>query len=197
MEAEPSDAQTDRTPVKDPVEETAALLLEQLGLDLDTDGRRDTPARMARALHQLTDGTGMDPEHVLTVFDAEGYDQVIVVRAIPFVSVCEHHVMPFTGSVAVAYLPDKYIVGLSKIPRLIRVVTRRLQVQERITQQVAKALQRAEPKGVAVIVRGYHTCMSLRGVESEGEMVTSALTGVFRDDASARAEAMQLMGERT
>lgn len=195
METESTDAQDSGSAVnEEPVFGTARRLLEQLGVDVSQPGRADTPRRMVRALEQLLSGANRDPAKVLTLFDAEGYDQVIAVRDMPFVSICEHHVMPFTGTVSVAYLPGSKIVGLSKIPRLVRFVSRRLQVQERITQQVAKAMDAAEPRGVAVIVRGHHTCMNLRGIESEGEMVTSSLTGVFRDDASARAEAMQLIG---
>lgn len=172
-------------------------LVRAFELDEPPEGMRKTPARFLKALRELTDGYSVeDPADLLTLFDADGYDQIVVVRDIPFVSLCEHHVLPFTGHVHVAYLPGKHIIGLSKIPRVVRAVSRRLQVQERIGQDIATALQRAEPLGVAVLIEGHHTCMSLRGVESQGEMVTSVMEGAFRDKSEARAEVMDLLLRR-
>ncbi len=163
---------------------------------LDREGMESTPLRMLKALRELTDGYAVeDPSTLLTDFPPEG-DQIVVVRDIEFSSLCEHHVLPFTGTVSVAYLPTKRIVGLSKIPRIIRAYSRRLQVQERLTVQIAKALERLEPEGVAVIVRGVHQCCSLRGAERRAEMVTSHLVGVFRDDPQARAEVLDLLGAK-
>lgn len=165
--------------------------LEQLG----SEGMQDTPVRMHKALEQLCSGYKVDPGKLLKLFPADGYDQIITLVDMPFVSLCEHHVLPFSGTVSVGYLPDpkKNIVGLSKIPRVVRAITRRLQIQERITQEIAKAFGPVEAKGVAVLVRAHHTCMSMRGIESAGVMVTSVVEGVFRSDPSAKAEVMELL----
>lgn len=157
------------------------------------DGTRSTPARMIKALRELTDGYAIEPKRLLTQFDSEG-DPLVVVKDIEYSSLCEHHVLPFTGTVSVAYIPNQKIVGLSKIPRVVRAYSRRLQVQERLTDQVADSLQGLDPKGVAVLVRGVHSCCQLRGIERRAEMVTSALRGVFKSDVSARAEVMALLG---
>ena len=163
---------------------------------LSRKGTEETPARFAKALAELTSGYKCeDPSSLLKLFPAEGYDQIIAIKGIPFVSLCEHHVMSFTGTVSVAYLPnpDKYIVGLSKVARVVRVITRRLQVQERITQEISKAFAPLEARGIAVLVQAHHTCMSLRGAESPGIMVTSIVEGVFRESASAKAEVMEIL----
>lgn len=156
-------------------------------------GTQDTPRRMLKALREMTDGYGALPS--MTAFDAEG-DPLVAVKDIEFSSLCEHHVLPFTGTVSVAYIPRKKIVGLSKIPRIIRAYSRRLQVQERLTEQIADALVDLEPKGVAVLVRGVHSCCQLRGAERRAEMVTNALRGVFREEPSARSEVMMLLNQR-
>lgn len=163
-------------------------------LDMQSDSMRDTPHRLARALAEMTAGYYQDPVDMARAFDAEGYDQVIGVTGIRFASLCEHHVLPFTGTASIAYLPAGRIIGLSKIPRIVRAVSRRLQVQERMTQQIAAAVSKATgARGVAVIVRGRHSCMALRGIEAEGEMVTSVMLDAFRDDDGARAEALELL----
>lgn len=161
--------------------------------ELEHEGMRDTPKRMLKALRELTDGYAEDPSTMLTSFAGEG-DQIVVVRDIEFASLCEHHILPFTGTVSVAYIPSERIVGLSKIPRVIRAFSRRLQVQERLTVQIAKALDPLNPVGVAVVVRGVHECCQLRGAERRAEMVTSHLVGKFRDDPQARAEVLGLLG---
>ena len=173
-----------------------ALLASLVGAEaLEAEGMLKTPARMAKALGELTEGYSHQVSDILTTtFDAEGYDQVIVVRDIPFSSLCEHHVLPFMGKVSVAYLPKNRIVGLSKIPRLVKAFARRLQVQERLTSQIANAImEHLDPQGVAVVVTGHHTCMSLRGAEATGEMVTSSMLGVFRDEPETRAEVLSLL----
>lgn len=184
--------------------------LEDLASDLlvsitDASGvDAETPGRFVRALQELTSGYAIkDPVEILKTFPVEGghadpspsHDGgLVMVKDIPFASLCEHHVLPFTGTVAVAYIPSDRIVGLSKIPRLIRAYTRRLQVQERIGQQVGDAIQDAlNPLGVMVVVRGRHTCMAIRGVETPGEMITSYVLGVFRKDPAARSEALSLL----
>lgn len=156
----------------------------------------DTPSRFVKALDEFTSGYGADLGTILKCFPLEEAKDagIVAVRGIPFASLCEHHVLPFTGTVAVVYLPNDRIVGLSKIPRLVRAVTRRLQVQERIGTTIADALvEHVGALGAMVIIRGRHTCMALRGIESPGEMVTSVVRGVFRTDATARAEAMALI----
>ena len=154
----------------------------------------ETPGRMHAALGELTEGYGVDLVSMLKTFPLEGDGGLVLVKGIKFASLCEHHVLPFTGTVDVAYIPGTRIVGLSKIPRLVRAVTRRLQVQERIGKQIADAMECAlAPKGVMVVVRGRHTCMAIRGVEADGEMVTSYVLGVFGRDAAARSEALSLM----
>lgn len=171
----------------------AAGFLATFGQDVDA----DTPGRMARAYVELLCGGALSDEQVaalLKTFPLEGDPGIVLVRGIPFASVCEHHALPFMGTVDVAYIPVKKIVGLSKIPRLVRAVSRRFQVQERMGQQVADHLDKAlAPKGVMVRVTGRHTCMLLRGIESPGDMVTSCVRGVFAADAAARAEALALM----
>jgi GTP cyclohydrolase I len=156
-----------------------------------------TPARMARALDELLGGYLDAP--TLRTFPLAGDPGIVVVRDIPFASMCEHHVLPFAGTATVAYLPNMSIVGLSKIPRLVRALSRRLQTQERLGMQIADALESATnlgPLGVAVVLRARHSCMGLRGAECPGEMQTSCMRGVFRRDSTARAEVLALMGIR-
>lgn len=155
----------------------------------------ETPGRMARALTELTSGYGADLKAILKTFPRGDADSgIVIVRDIPFASVCEHHVLPFTGTATVAYLPSDRIVGLSKIPRLVDAVTRRLQVQERIGSLVADALmEHVGARGVMVVLKSRHTCMTLRGAKCPGEMLTSTIRGVFENEASARAEVLSLM----
>lgn len=155
----------------------------------------ETPGRMLRALGELTEGYNTDIEELFKTFESPPDPGVVAVTGVPFASLCEHHVLPFTGEVSVAYIPDKRVIGLSKIPRLIRVLTRRLQLQERIGQEIADALVLAvAPIGVMVIVKARHMCMCLRGIESPGEMRTSCVRGVFASEPAARAEALALLG---
>lgn len=171
---------------------------------LEAEGMEETPARMVKALRELTIGYD-DPiaklGAKLTTFPADNPDEpkrnpIVVVRGIEYESLCEHHVLPFMGTAAVAYVPTKRIIGLSKIPRLVDAYARRLQVQERLTKQIADSLGPLEPLGVAVVLTGRHTCCSMRGAKRDAEMVTSAVRGVFEDDAMARAEVMALLGVR-
>lgn len=158
----------------------------------------DTPVRAARALMEMTGGYDVDVPALFTTFERDGYDEMIVERGIPFVSLCEHHLLPFIGTAAVAYVPNGggRIVGLSKIARVVDAYARRLQVQERLTQQIADAFwQHLDPAGVMVVVRCRHLCMELRGVKTAGvPTATSVVRGVFKDDPRARAEALTLLG---
>jgi len=171
-------------------------LLAHLGEDPARQGLRETPARVDKAWRQWTSGYGQDPAAILKVFDdgAERYEELIVVRNIPVYSHCEHHLAPFFGTATVGYVPDGRIVGLSKLTRLVDCFARRLQVQERLTTQVADALMmHLRPLSVGVVVRCRHMCMESRGIRTTGEeTVTSALLGGIRADAGLRAEFLAL-----
>ena len=176
----------------------AALVREQLALigeDPTRDGLLKTPDRVARAMGFLTQGYAMTLED--TVGDAlfeEDHENMVMVRDIELYSMCEHHMLPFFGKAHVAYIPRKRIVGLSKLPRIVDMFARRLQVQERLTEQVAKAIDEVlEPLGVGVVIEAYHMCMMMRGVEKQNSRtITSALRGVFREDAKTRDEFLRL-----
>lgn len=167
-------------------------LLDTLPED-DHDGLADTPARAARAWGELTAGYDAQPD--LTTFDAAGYDEIVVVRAIPFYSLCEHHLLPFHGVAHIAYLPGERILGLSKFSRLVDLYARRLQVQERLTMQIAAHLVDAlRPRGVLVVLDAEHLCMTMRGVRAAGSRTTtSVVRGRFRESDAARAEALDLL----
>jgi GTP cyclohydrolase I len=171
-------------------------MLEQIGEDPNREGLQRTPNRVEASLKWLTRGYGMDVEAVIGdgIFH-EKHESMICVRDIEIYSLCEHHMLPFYGKAHVAYLPDGKIVGLSKIPRVVEVFARRLQVQERLTDQVADALCRVlKPLGVGVVIEAYHLCMMMRGVEKQNsKTVTSALRGAFRDDAKTRDEFLRLV----
>jgi GTP cyclohydrolase I len=174
--------------------ETAARdLLEALGVDVESESLRETPRRMADVYAELLTPTDFNP----TTFPNDGeYDELVVARAIPFHSLCEHHLLPFVGVAHVGYLPGERIVGLSKLARVVDLHARSLQVQERMTKQIANWLERElDPKGVGVVVEAEHMCMSLRGVGKAGaSTVTSALSGVVRDDPRTRGEFLALTG---
>lgn len=175
-------------------------LLQYIGEDPNREGLLETPKRVLRAFRdEWCAGYGQDPAEVLKVFEdgAAGVDEMVVMRDIPVHSLCEHHLAPFWGTATVAYIPDGRIVGLSKLVRLVNVFARRLQVQERLTQEVASALmEHLKPKGVGVIIQCLHMCMEARGVRTAGvPTITSALRGAFYDDARARAEFMALRGK--
>ena len=175
-------------------------LLEAIGEDPDRDGLVDTPRRVADMYLELFEGIESDPgEHLRVTFEA-GHDEMVMVTDIPFTSLCEHHLVPFVGLAHVAYLPNEEgrITGLSKLARLVEGYARRLQVQERMTTQIVEAMEREmAPRGSIVVIEAEHFCMSMRGVKKPGvTTVTSAVRGVFRDDASYRAEALQYIHQR-
>ncbi|MDP9419188.1 MAG: GTP cyclohydrolase I FolE [Actinomycetota bacterium] len=174
-------------------EAAVADLLAALGADLDDEGVRDTPRRVASAYAELLTA----PPFNLTTFpNDEGYDELVVARAIPFHSLCQHHLLPFVGTAHVGYLPSDRILGLSKLAWVVEKFARGLQVQERLTQQVANWLQdQLAPKGVGVVIEAEHLCMSLRGVQASGaRTITSAVHGLLRDDGRSRAEFFALAG---
>jgi GTP cyclohydrolase I len=183
----------------DPLAAHAEALIAALGEDPRRPGLRATPQRFARALRFLTGGYESEPEDVVGdgVFEAEG-EGVVVVRDVEFHSLCEHHLLPFFGRVHVAYLPGERIIGLSKIPRLVDIYARRLQVQERITEQLADALVRVlQPKGVLVVAEARHLCMAMRGVEKQhSATATRALRGVYAHDALQRQEVLSMIREK-
>ena len=179
------------TPQVTSIREAATCILAALGEDPQREGLQRTPERMAKALAYLTSGASKTMADVLNgAIFTERYDQMVVVKDIEFYSLCEHHLLPFHGVAHIAYLPAGKVVGLSKLPRVLDVYARRLQVQERLTQQVAEALQEAlQPRGVAVMLEAAHFCMMMRGVEKQNsKTVTSALLGEFRDDPALRNE---------
>lgn len=182
-----------------PVETLVAALLRRLGEDPEREGLRETPRRVRESLAFLTQGYHQTPEAAIgTALFAEEYDELVLVRDIKFHSLCEHHLLPFFGTVHIGYLPAGRIIGLSKIPRLVDVFARRLQVQERLTRQLAEAMQLlVAPVGVGVIIEAQHLCMQMRGVQRrESSAVTSCLLGAFRDDARTRAEFLALAPRR-
>jgi GTP cyclohydrolase IA len=186
-------------PEPDPqaVEEGIRLVLEGIGEDAGRAGLKETPRRVSQMYGEIFAGMHQDPEAVIDVTFDEGHDEMIMVRDIWMASICEHHLIPFVGKAHVAYIPNKdgRITGLSKVARLVDVLARRPQVQERLTTQIADVLERAlSPRGVFVVIEAEHLCMSMRGVRKPGSItVTSAVRGVFKTDARTRAEAMGLI----
>ena len=182
----------------DKVAQGVRLILEGIGEDLDRPGLRETPGRVARMYEEITSGLREDPARVLEAVFDEGHDEMIMVRDIPLYGLCEHHLTVFHGKAHVAYIPNEQgrITGLSKLARLIEGLARRLQVQERLTAQIADAMvERLEPRGALVVIEAEHLCMSMRGVRKPGAVtVTSAVRGSFRDSMSTRLEAMNLLG---
>lgn len=181
------------------MEDIVRKLLEALGEDPARDGLRETPRRVAKSLSFLTSGyrTNIDDLVNNALFDVE-YSEMVIVREVDFYSLCEHHLLPFFGKCHVAYLPSKKVIGLSKIPRIVDMFARRLQVQERLTEQIADAItDKIRPLGVAVVMEATHLCMAMRGVEKQNSLtVTSAMRGTFRSDARTRHEFLELIRYR-
>jgi len=175
-------------------------VLAELGEDPEREGLVNTPLRVEKALRYLTSGYTANVDEIVNgaLFDVK-YDEVVIVRDIEFFSMCEHHMLPFFGKIHVAYLPDKKVIGLSKLPRIVDVFARRLQIQERLTQEVAETVQKLiQPKGVAVICEARHFCMMMRGVEKQHSgAITSAMLGAFRDNKETRNELLSLIGGRS
>jgi GTP cyclohydrolase I len=180
----------------DRMPELVVQMLAELGEDPARQGLRDTPDRVSRAMRELTDGYGVRAADVIAgaIFDQD-YDEMVLVKDIPFYSLCEHHMLPFFGTCHVGYLPKGKVVGLSKIPRLVGVFAHRLQLQERLTQEIAGALsEELAPRGVGVVVEARHLCMEMRGVQKPGgQLITSCMLGTFRKDARTRAEFLELI----
>ena len=177
-------------------------ILVELGEDPDRDGLKETPRRVEQALRFMTRGYTQSADDLLNnaLFDVQDdvhYDEMVVISNIDFFSMCEHHMMPFFGRVHVGYLPNEKVVGISKIARLVEMYSRRLQVQERLTAQIAKTIQaNVEPQGVGVVVEARHMCMMMRGVEKQNSsMTTSSMLGIFRSSAETRAEFLDLISK--
>jgi GTP cyclohydrolase I len=182
------------------IEQGVRMILEGIGEDLDRAGLRETPARVARMYREVFAGIGQDASQLVTVVEGADHDEMIMVRDIPLYSMCEHHLIPFSGKAHVAYIPNKQqqITGLSKVARVVDLLAKRPQVQERLTTEIAEALDEAlSPRGVFVVIEAEHLCMTMRGIKKPGAVtVTSAVRGLFRTDARTRQEAMSHIGMR-
>ncbi|MBC8722689.1 GTP cyclohydrolase I FolE [Paraburkholderia sp. 31.1] len=188
-------------PTPDEAEQAVRTLIRWAGDDPEREGLIQTPARVARAYREFFSGYDSDPMQILatTFSEVDGYDEMVVLKDIRFESYCEHHMVPIIGRAHVAYLPEHRVVGISKLARLVDVYAKRLQIQEKMTVQIADALNTVlQPKGVAVILEAAHQCMSTRGVHKPGaSLVTSRMLGAFRDDPSTRREFLSIVGHST
>lgn len=176
--------------------EAVTILLKHIGEDPTRDGLLDTPRRVIRSYGELFSGYGKDPKDVMTVFD-DVSDEMVIVSGIEFQSTCEHHMLPFVGKAHIAYIPSTKVIGVSKLVRVLEIYTRRLQIQERICKQVTDALDaHLTPLGSACVLSASHMCMACRGVrQSHSKMITSSLTGVFKQDARARSEFLSMISQ--
>ena len=181
---------------KDKIKKAVSLFLEAIGENPERPGIEETPARVARMCETIFMGIGREPAEVLTILREEKHDEIILLRDVPLYSVCEHHLLPFVGKVHIAYIPqENRVTGLSKLVRTVHILSRRLQIQERLTAQIAEAINKAlRPRGVLVVIEAEHLCMSMRGVREPGiTTVTSVVRGLFRENPATRAEAMGLI----
>jgi len=181
---------------KDKIEKGIRLFLEGIGEDLNRISIKETPARVAKMCEDIFRGIGKDPKEVLTILKEEKHDEIILLRDIPLYSFCEHHLLPFSGRAHVAYIPKEgRVTGLSKLARVVDVLSKRLQVQERLTTQIADIINDTlKPRGVMVIIEAEHLCMSIRGIKKPGTTtVTSVVRGIFRENPATRAEAISLI----
>ncbi len=185
--------------IPDPIEPLVTRLLKEIGEDPGRTGLERTPERVARSLRFFTTGYEQNPKEIMNgaLFEVS-YDEMVIVKDIEFYSLCEHHMLPFFGRVHVAYIPKGKVIGLSKIPRIVEMFARRLQVQERLTVNIAETLEELlEPKGVAVVVEAIHLCMMMRGVRQQNaSAITSSIRGEFENDPKTRAEFMDLLRQR-
>lgn len=194
-----SSPQSPTRPSREEAEAAVATLIRWAGDDPQREGLGDTPARVVRSYEEFFAGYGKDPEEILrrTFEETDGYDEMVVLKDITFESHCEHHMVPIIGKAFVAYLPDKRVVGISKLARVVEAYAKRLQIQEKMTAQIANAINDVlHPKGVAVVVEAEHQCMTTRGIHKSGvSMVTSTMLGAFRDDHATRREFLTLIGK--
>ena len=184
----------------DKLKEITTELLKQIGEDVNREGLIKTPARVANAWRFLTKGYSEDIQTIVNgaIFN-ENYDEMVTIKSIDFYSLCEHHLLPFFGKAHIAYIPNGKVIGLSKVPRIVEVYSRRLQLQERMTQNIAETINEVlSPKGVAVLLEGKHMCMQMRGVEKQNSITsTSFMTGLFREDSRTRKEFLNIINSQT
>ena len=180
---------------KSKIEKGVRLILEGVGEDPSRSGLLETPRRVAGMFEEIFAGLEQDPEKIIKVLPGDQHDEIVLVKDISFYSMCEHHLLPFVGKAHVAYIPKGYISGLSKLARLVELYAKRMQLQERLTTQIADTLMKIlQPRGVMVVVEAEHLCMTMRGVKKAGAITTtSVVRGVFRDNEATRAEAMSLI----
>lgn len=177
------------------IEKLVKKVLIEIGEDPQREGLKNTPQRIAKSFEKLYGGYKKDPRETLTNFDGENYDEMIICKNIDFYSTCEHHMLPFFGKVHIGYIPNKKIIGISKLPRIVEIFARRLQNQERLTMQIANTLNELlKPRGVGVVIEAQHLCMQSRGVEKQNTiMTTSSFTGLFKKQSKTRNEFLRLM----
>jgi GTP cyclohydrolase I len=181
---------------KNKIEKLIAEILKEIGEDPDREGLKDTPRRVAKSYEKLFGGYKKDSKELVTEFEGEDYDEMIICKAIDFYSTCEHHMLPFFGKAHVGYLPNKKIIGISKLPRIVEIFARRMQNQERLTMQVARSIDKLlNPKGVGIVIEAQHLCMMCRGVEKQNTVITtSSFTKAFRTSEKTRSEFLKLIG---
>jgi GTP cyclohydrolase I len=177
------------------IEKLIRSLLKEIGENPDREGLLDTPKRVAKAYEETLSGYKKKAKDIIRTFDSDGYDEIVICKDIEFYSFCEHHMLPFYGKVHIAYLPDKRVLGLSKLARIVDIYAHRLQIQEQMTKQISDSIMEVlQPKGVGVIVEGKHLCMMMRGVQKQNSsMITSSMVGEFRENPSLKAEFMGLI----
>ncbi len=182
------------------IEEATTTIIEAIGEDPSREGLTGTPRRIAEMYSELFSGIGIDPREELSIGYELGHTEMVIIKDIPFYSMCEHHLLPFYGTVHIGYIPDKNgrVVGISKLARVVEIIARRPQVQERMTTQIADAISDGlDPQGIAVVVQAEHMCMVMRGVKKPGSnIITSAIRGLFRRRSASRAEFFSLIGTR-
>jgi len=180
---------------RDKIRDGVRLILDGIGEDPSREGLRETPDRVARMCEEICGGMGIEPAETVTTLQSDRHDEIVLVRNIPFYSLCEHHLLPFLGVAHIAYLPDTALMGISKLARILDLHSRRLQVQERLTTDIAESVMKAiHPRGVLAILEAEHLCMTMRGVKKPGaRTVTSVVRGIFRENPATRAEAMALI----
>jgi|MDSV01.2.fsa_nt_gb GTP cyclohydrolase I len=201
IQEQPASTPGEPNATREEAEEAVRVLMRWVGEDPAREGLLGTPSRVARAYRELFSGYGEDPKEILrrTFDEDEGYDEMVVLRGIRFESHCEHHILPIIGRAHVAYLPSRRVIGISKLARIVDIYARRMQIQEKLTVQIADTIDEVlRPKGVAVVIEASHECMTTRGVHKTGvSMVTSRMTGDFRSDARTRREFLNMIGNPT
>lgn len=177
------------------MENNIAEVMTYLGEDITREGLVETPKRVRKALLEVCAGYTMDPKEVFKTFDSDGYDQIVLLKNVHFFSMCEHHMFPFYGTASIAYIPNKRVIGISKLARLLEIYSKRLQIQERLCEQITSDLEKyLQPKGSACIIKATHMCMNMRGIKTrDAEMVTSSLKGVFLEEPSCKAELFNML----